>query len=512
MPDHGSAGGSSAADGSGRETQPAASSAAPDASETLGTQNGSREGRQGVGLGTVWLAGAAVVTALSGLAIATLLTRHLGREGYGEVTAMVAWASAIATLSDGGLTVVLTREAAQRPDERAGLFRGGTRRRALFAALGLTVGVLVPWIAGEAEPSVLAVAAMCLAFQFDLFLELALVMLRVQARFRGAALWRAGRRLSLVVLIAVGVILGIDSSNSALVFLLSAVPITLMANLSVARHNHCGSSSRLPLPKGDSILLWISGVAYWIYFQADQIMLGVLHSKSELAVYAPAVAIASGILLLLRAVSDTMLPMLFEQMNTGGRGSEGIRQRTALYLPAYAFVGSLSWLTLTLSSDALISALFGSEFAETATILNILAAFVAIRLLSLPAVLALTALDRLRAAVTVQVSAAALNICANAILIPQYGALGSAFATLVSEGWLLIAMWWLMPRLWRRALLVRPLVHVVMAGALITFGRGLGNDLVSSVLAVFGFGAVFGSIAYMQVRRASRLLASGAVA
>lgn len=480
---------------SGAGDAPEQASAVPEARPGAG---------EGVARGTAWMTGAAGVSAMSGLVVAALLTRHLGPEGYGEVTALMAWGAAVATLSDGGVAIMLSREAARRPAERAGLYRSAGRRRVALAVMGMAVGILVPWLAGEADPSLVAVAAMCLAFQADQLLELPLAMLRVQGRYLATALWRAARRLLLVGGIAAAVAVGVTSGGAAMVFLATAVPVALLANGAVRRRTGVAPAGRLPLPTGASALLWLSGVCYWIYFQADQIMLSVMASKVELGYYAPAVAIASGATLMIRAVSDAVVPVLFAQMSPDGDGAAGIRYRTTVHLPVYAFVGSGIWLALTLFAHPLISVLFGPEFSRTAPIVIVLSGFTAMRLLSLPAILALVSLDHLRPLVVTQAGAAVLNIVANLILIPRSGGMGSAIATLGSEACLLVATWWLLPRGWRPDLLRSAAPQAALAGVLILAAQVLPGGLVTATGLVILFVGLAGWFALSQARSMSR--------
>ena len=435
--------------------------------------------------GALWIGGSAGITALTSLAIAVLLTRHFGPHRYGEYAALVAWASALAVLTEGGLTVVLSQQIVRNPEAEGHLLRLALRRRAKISLLGTSVAVLLLAVAGQGQPSVLALAAMCATYQFDLALELPIAVWRARSTYAHAAGWRSGRRLAYLAGTALAVVLGADVEVVAVVALATSGPLALVASVLALRATVEHSAAHARLPIGTRGLYWISGVLYWIYFQADQIMLSLLADPAELGFYAPAVAGLSMSLALHTVVGDVLLPRLFEDGSDGGGGVASIRRRTLLQVPVFAAIAAMIWGGVTLVAPELTRLVFGPRFAPTAPLLTILSGFVAMRFVTLPATLALAALDRMRTLVAVQATAAVMNIAGNALLIGRLGAKGSALATLASEGLLMVGTWAFLPAEWRLTAARMAAPHALL-GACLVAARPLvpGHMLVTVLLGV----------------------------
>jgi len=441
--------------------------------------------KQSIVRGTMWIGGAAGITALTSLGIAVLLTRHFGPSRYGEYAALVAWAAALAVLTEGGLAIVLSQQIVRNPGAQGTLVRIALRRRTQISAVGTALAVLILSLAGQGRPSVLALASMLLTYQLDLALELPIAVWRAESMYKHAAFWRMARRTVYLGGTAIAVAAGADVQTVALVAVGTAIPLAVVAN-AIVLHATAGSrdpSARLPMTT--SGLYWTSGVLYWIYFQADQVMLTLLADPAELGFYAPAVSALSISLALHTVVSDVLLPRLFAELGEKGGGMPSIRRRTLLQVPLFAAIAAIIWGGVTLAAPDLTRLVFGARFARTAPLLAILCVFVAIRFLSLPAVLALAAIDRMRTLVAVQGTAAAVNLAGNALLIGRMGAKGSAYATLVSEALLLIGTWSFLPAEWRRSAATIAAPHVLL-GACLAATRlvGAGHLAIAVVLGL----------------------------
>jgi O-antigen/teichoic acid export membrane protein len=108
------------------------------------------------------------------------------------------------------------------------------------------------------------------------------------------------------------------------------------------------------------------------------------------------------------------------------------------------------------------------------------------------------AADRLRQETVVQVSAATVNIGLNLVLIPSYGLMGAASATLAAEAFSLCCGFFI---LWRRGLLagvrsiLRPLIAAGIMGAAVYL---VGHD--QSLLVTIPVGVVTYSLALILLR------------
>ena len=429
-------------------------------------------------VGTAWMGGAALIAAATGFGAAALLTRHWGPLRYGQYAALVAWGAIVSVLADGGLSQALSKESAHRPEVMGSLYATALRRRVLLSAAVVVVAVTVLWQTGQAIPSVIALAAVCATLQLDLGLDLSLTIWRVIGHYRTAALWRIARRACYLSAVAGGVAAGLGVTGIAIVILLSGLPFALAANAVVSRRHATGRSPGVRLPTQATGLFWAAGILYWIYFQADQLLLSILSDHVQLGLYAPAVAVASVLLILTTVVAEVVLPRLFHLAAGQTVGFAAIKKRTLQQVPVFGMLAGFMALVFAFFSSAMTSLIFGPQFAGTAPLLAILGFFVALRYLAVPAFLAIQAVERLHYLVGIQATAAVLNIAGNIVLIPDRGARGAALATLASEAVMFLGVWAFLPRGWRLPALRSATPFVVLtAVALAVNAVGGGTSL-----------------------------------
>lgn len=450
--------------------------------------------------GTAWMGVAAVVAAASGFFAATVLSRHWGPERFGQYAALVAWGTAVSVLADGGLAQVLSREAAHHPRSLGALHWTALRRRTVISPLAVVVAVLAIWSLGQAVPSVVALTAVCVTLQLDLALDLALTVWRVVGRYPTAALWRIGRRASYVLAAVLAAILGLGVTGAAILILASGLPFAMAANGTVAKHSWTPGGTGLGLPRGTTGLFWVAGVLYWIYFQADQVLLAALSNHRELGLYAPAVAVASVPLMLTAVTAEVVLPRLFHV--AAGVGSEPeVERRTLALVPPFAALAGFIAVLFSLHADLIIRLAFGEAFQGAGPLLTILSGFVAVRYLAVPAFLALQYIDRLRQLVAVQALAAVVNVASNLALIPHFGAKGAAVATLGSETIMLVGVWLCVPRAWVVPMLRSVWPHLAVAAALLGLNQLLGGGGISKIGLTGAFVVLSGGILVRPVSR-----------
>ncbi|MGH9279903.1 MAG: oligosaccharide flippase family protein [Acidimicrobiales bacterium] len=451
-------------------------------------------------MGTVWMGTAALIAAATGFGAAALLTRHWGPLLYGQYAALVAWGTIAAVLADGGLAQTLSKESAQRPDAMRSLYRLALRRRIVLSALVVVVVVALLGPTNQAVPTVIALAAVCATLQVDLGLDLSLTIWRVVGRYRSAALWRIARRTLYVAAVALGVAAGLGVTGVAVAILISGVPVALAAAV-VCGRSAKGTSAGVDLPRYTTGLFWAAGVLYWVYFQADQLLLSVLSDHVQLGLYAPAVAVASVLLILTTVVAEVVLPRLFHLAARETVTYTEIRDRTLQQVPVFSMLAGLMAVVFAFFSEPITAVIFGPKFAGTAPLLGILGFFVALRYLAVPAFLAIQAIERLHYLVAVQATAAAVNIAGNVILIPRHGARGAAMATLVSETVMFVGVWAFLPRDWLRPALQLGVPFVALAAVALGAGEAAGGKPSGLRIAIAVGYTVAGAVVLVRTLR-----------
>ena len=180
-----------------------------------------------------------------------------------------------------------------------------------------------------------------------------------------------------------------------------------------------------------SIPLMAGGMMSFIMTWADVFMLGYFSSSAEVGLYTAGYTLGSTINLTLGSLSALFLP-LFSGMHAEGNFE---RMQTVYRLVSKwaAFVSLPVLMTLVLFPHRILSMTFGEKYAAGAAMIVIVVGFTYfIRTIMGPNNKALEAIGATKAVMWGNIIAATLNIATNILLIPKYGALGAAIATLVS--------------------------------------------------------------------------------
>jgi len=179
----------------------------------------------------------------------------------------------------------------------------------------------------------------------------------------------------------------------------------------------------------DSWPLLLSGIAVVIYVKIDQIMLGQMVGDEAVGIYSAAVRISEVWYFVPMAIVASVFPAILQAKH---RGEELYYQRLQRLYDLMVWLSIAIALPMTFFSTPIVTLLFGATYAESGQVLAIhiwAATFVFLGVASGKWFLVenrqLLKLKR-------STLGAAANIALNFFLIPRYGVIGAAVATLIS--------------------------------------------------------------------------------
>jgi PST family polysaccharide transporter len=216
--------------------------------------------------------------------------------------------------------------------------------------------------------------------------------------------------------------------------------------------------SRL-LAEGLPLLLGALGVM--IYMRSDVIMLGKMAGYQTAGIYAAASQISEACALLPVALMPALFPVLVRWRRSDAQFYK--RKLERLFFVAVA-TGLVFSLGLTFGASTIINLLFGANYLPAATILTVhgwtlVFIFIGITQSGYDVTEGLTWFATSRT-----FAGASLNVALNLILIPRYGAVGSAFATLIAQIFSAVLLNALHPR--TRPILRMQLMSILLLPAL----------------------------------------------
>lgn len=370
----------------------------------------------------------------AGVLVAAALARNLGTQGYGKLTLVLAVVGLASGAGDFGVGQVVTREIAARPLER-------DRVAGALVVLRLTTGLVLMALGGALTADLFGLGGDWLASVLILSTlplgSLTGLSIVAQARLRP----EVGAWVVLVQSFAwLGVVVGIGLAGGGLVaygegFLGVAVLQAAITWLLV--RGVTGVQLRRSLSEARRLLryawpLGVAGLFVTTYYQVDTLLVYHFKGASQTALYGSAYRFLDVLQVLPGIVLAVLLPILAAAVS---RGEFGLRTRKAFQLAlTLAVAGALPVAAGgAVLADRIVTVVYGRPFTPAGPLLAVLLpSFVFISLGYVFSGLLISA-RRVGAMAVIACAGLAVNVPANLVLIPRFGAIAAAWTTLVTE-------------------------------------------------------------------------------
>ena len=385
---------------------------------------------------SLWLIGEKVLVLAASLLTNLILARHLGAELFGIYSYALALATIITPFCALGLNAIVSKYILEAPEEQGKILGTAVLIRCVAAIVVfvLTTTILWPYLLQWEEYS----RELQLVFMAGCFSSLLVFDYFLQARLKSklAAVWRSATlySFSLLKLVAVYLDVGLDVLLYILAveLLVGYLGFPLLYRVAGGRVGElCYSPvwARTLLGRGKWLML--SGIAAIVNLKIDQLMLASMTTAEELGIYSVAARMSEAFYFIPIALVASYFPKLLEKRIACAAMYENELQKLTSLLALLALVFAFA---TTVFSTPLIRLLFGEEYLASGQILAIhvwAGVFVFQReLLSKW----LIAEDLVKISLMTQCVGALTNVGLNVLLIPLYGAMGAAIATLASYG------------------------------------------------------------------------------
>ena len=376
------------------------------------------------------------VRAISGLArIGILLTiaRAYGPESFGKLSLAVSMVEILRTFSDFGIdTISIRRFAHTMPTRRAELLESVLGAKLLLSACfySLATGVLFFLADDHFEVLLGLVAGLSLFFSgalgaFSSYLQSFFSMSRI---LRTSLLSSAAS----VVFASIAI-----HNNTSLLFVIVALPLADALNLIL----FCSTSElrfrgRFDPRETFSLLresfpVGITSALVILYFRLDTLFVFKFAGAAALGLYAACFRIIEPALMISHSFSTTAYTVLSGAERSNGSVSDVIRTVLRIMWPAYGLLAGFA--VIALLAGKIFLARFLPMYLSAYPIMAILSITLLVRSLNM----GLTAIFNSRAMYSTVTRIAAINLGLNLALVlllaQKYGAVGAAWAALLTE-------------------------------------------------------------------------------
>jgi O-antigen/teichoic acid export membrane protein len=383
--------------------------------------------------GFVALAAATLAVQVIGFFVLAVLARRLGPDGLGSYNFAVNLVGYFAIPANFGVIALAVRELARDPDRARPVAGEVVALQTVLALLPYALLVaLAPALAVDADSRRL-IPIIGLAFLFEVWsLQW---MLYASQRFVVAAVARlAGTVAYAVLVLALISDQGDDVLTLGWIHIAGVVVTTVLALAAVLRAvgrprfrfglRGLVRRFRLGVPLG------VASVMISVYYTADALMLGWLRDPATVGQYAVAYKLPFGILAFAALWGGVLFPhfsALAQRSRTELREQLGFFASISLVVSLPLLAGAI------IVGPELVPQLFGAQYAPAGTPFVLLMGAAALVLFTVNlGTTAVAAGDERHYAIAVSLGAA-LNVVVNLLVIPPFGMIGAACATIAAE-------------------------------------------------------------------------------
>jgi lipopolysaccharide exporter len=428
--------------------------------------------------------GARVLMMLISVLTVSLMARTLDPSGFGVYNGMASYVGLFAVLTDLGFTTVSLQRMSADPDRESewlGALAGV--RVTLSVVMLVACAISIPLLLSNTHHShlvgfimtvgLLATGPNTLMTVFQARMRVGLAM---ALSLLSSVIW-LGETIALALVHGSVVAFAVAQIANVLFISLLQVRVT-MRYVHIdwrAGRRHWRSMSRVALPLG------IASVLITVYYQIDSVLLLQIAGPHEAGIYGAAYRFLAPLLFLPTAIMSAFFPVL----SAGERDPARLRRLVQRCAETMAAIGVPVLAGSFALSGELVSLLYGDGYARAAGLVPILMiAFVSICFGSLAGYMAPILNLNWRLALYSGTGAIA-NVVLNLVLIPRYGAFGSAWATVATEVLTMVLMLGTCLHSLRLTIAPGKIIRTVLVGAVMT-----GVMFLARPLGLFAAGSI----------------------
>jgi polysaccharide transporter, PST family len=368
-----------------------------------------------------------------GLFIGIWIARYLGPEQFGALNFAIATVALFGAFASLGLDGIVVRDIAREPERQYELLSSAFVLKLCGGGLAFLISLGAIFIMRPADSQahwLVGIIAAGMIFQsfdaIDLWFQS-----QVQSKYTVLA-----KNGAFVILAVVRVFLLLNKAP-LIAFAYAALAEIILGAAGLIMFYVRQQTLPLWCPRkdtarrllGESWPLMLSGLAIMIYVKIDQVMLGSLLNNKAVGVYSAATRISEIWYFVPMSIASSLLPIIVQ-----------IKQQSELVYYAklqsvfdtMAILAYTIILPITFLSNKIILLLYGNLYYESAQILTIHIWAGLFVFLGVARGLWILAEGYTKISLYTTSIGALLNVVLNFYLIPQYGALGAAIATVIS--------------------------------------------------------------------------------
>jgi PST family polysaccharide transporter len=381
-----------------------------------------------------WLLAERVLRVSVGFFIVAWMARYLGTANFGLLNYASAFLVIFNTIASLGLNQIVVRDFVNEPDKRYEIAGTAFILRLIGAVCGFILGTVTIFylrpddVTSRNTVVIIAAAMLSLEFQCidDWFHS------QVKSKY---IIWATNTAFAIMVVVKIALI---QNGASVIAFawavLIEAAIGSILSVVVYQATRQKMQKWRFDWSRAQNLLrigwpLIFSELAIMVYVKIDQVMLGQMAGDDAVGVYSAAVRIAESWLFLLATIVTSVKPSIIEAKKFGEEIYYQKIKQTCSLLAGIVYTVAIP---MTFLATPLVTLVFGKEYVSSGIILAVYFWSSLFTAGALVKDIWIAVEEHTTYALVTSVTGAMANILLNLYLIPRYGALGSAIATVIS--------------------------------------------------------------------------------
>ena len=383
---------------------------------------------------SMWQIGEKIITMIIGVIVSAIVARYLGTENYGTVNYVISVVMLFTTFSTLGMETINVRDLTNNKEDRNSIIGTSFIIRiiggiVLIVLSQLTLGILSDWNKElQILGIIMGISMIFKSFEVIEYYIQSIIKLKISATIRVISTIIVSAYKIIVVYLDLGIIGFIFS------YLIDAIIVALLLYAWFRRENKEKLKFNKKYAKKLLEQCWylaLSGLMTTIYMRMDQVMLGsMMDSKSDNGVYSAAVRIAEMWYFVPTAIITSFQPAI---MKAKEESKEYFLDRQQKLYDITSIISFVCIIGISIFGKLIIRILYGEEYIEAAPILLISIWSGLFATLGSARSPWLISENLQRYSIIYITSGAIINISLNFLLIPKYGGIGAAIATLIAQ-------------------------------------------------------------------------------
>ena len=380
-----------------------------------------------------WLIGLQIAKSVIGLVVSMLTARYLGPANYGTINYAASIVAFVTPIMYLGLNGTLVHELVKRPEKEGEVLGTSICMCALSACLCVLGVISFSILANGNERDTVIVCA--LYSTLLLFQSVDIIAYWFQAKLlskyhalASVAAYLCISAYRVVLLITGKSVYWFALSNALDYLILSALSVLIYSSIGGQRLKFSFSTARALF--ANSRYYIVSNLMVTIFAQTDKIMLKLMLDSYTAGIYSAAISCSGMTAFVFSAIIDSFRP---EILGNKAQNQTGYMENLKLLYCVVIYLSLLQCIVLSVGSGLIVNLLFGSAYAAAAPVLAVVAWYTTFSYIGAIRNIWILAEGKHKYLWIINLSGAVANVVLNFALIPVWGAIGAAAASLITQ-------------------------------------------------------------------------------